>query len=263
MPVMNACPTEDQLLRYALGPHSPRSALDPIRRHVSKCARCQGEIAQLTETAGALFSGLSPRPDPEKACLDDLTVAQLTEGTLDPDLRESAVAHLLGCGDCRQRVAEVASLLADDRVQSEVRALDALSVQPKRWNGWRLVAGGLAAAAVLAVLVRSAGTPLPPNVRHREQPVTVTAVPVLALPVGLVDRVDSLVWTGIPRAFQYRVALFREDGVGVWDSVTSDTMMAFPVGIRQEARAVFFWKVEARTDWNRWARSRTGPRRPS
>lgn len=175
----------------------------------------------------------------------------------------SPVAHLLGCGDCRQRVAEVASLLADDRVQSEVRALDALSVQPKRWNGWRLVAGGLAAAAVLAVLVRSAGTPLPPDVRHREQPVTVTAVPVLALPVGLVDRVDSLVWTGIPRAFQYRVALFREDGVGVWDSVTSDTMMAFPVGIRQEARAVFFWKVEARTDWNRWARSRTGPRRPS
>lgn len=241
MPVMNACPTEDQLLRYALGPHSPGSALDPIRRHVSKCARCQGEIAQLTETAGA----------------------QLTEGTLDPDLRESAVAHLLGCGDCRQRVAEVASLLAADRVQSEVRALDALSVQPKRWNGWRLVAGGLAAAAVLAVLVRSAGTPLPPDVRHREQPVTVTAVPVLALPVGLVDRVDSLVWTGIPRAFQYRVALFREDGVGVWDSVTSDTMMAFPVGIRQEARAVFFWKVEARTDWNRWARSRTGPRRPS
>ena len=117
------------------------------------------------------------------------------------------------------------------------------------------MAGGVAAAAVLVLLVRTVAVSRVPEPVHREEPVTLISAPVLVRPVGAVARVDSLLWRTVARATQYRLTLFTQEGMTLWETGTVDTTVALPEAVKLLPGAVYYWKVEARTDWNRWTAS--------
>ena len=88
-----------------------------------------------------------------------------------------------------------------------------------------------------------------------EEPVTLISAPILLKPTGTVARVDALSGRSVPRATQYRLTLFTQEGTTAWDTETSDTTVALPANVHLVSGATYYWKVEARTDWNRWTSS--------
>jgi hypothetical protein len=196
-----------------------------------------------------------PEAEPALACLDDLTIAALADGTLADAARAAALQHLATCAACRERVARVSDLLHDPAVEQEIRALETQSAPASPRSRWIRIAAGVAAAALVVLAVRSTRTLLQQDLRLRETPVTLISSPTLLQPTGTVARVDTLRWGAVPRATQYRVTLFSQEGATVWETSTSDTVVAIGAGVRLIAGAVYYWKVEARTDWNRWTAS--------
>ena len=191
-------------------------------------------------------------PRPTVACLDDDAIAALAGGE---PAAPAELEHLAGCAQCAARLAAVSRLLGSDEVAAELRRLEA----PAGAAAWRRrlvrVAGGLAAAAILVVAFRALRGPPLPGDQLREEPMTVMAPPVPVQPSGTVERVDSLSWHGVSRATQYRVTLFTQDGSTVWETSSADTTVALGTAVRLAPGAVYYWKVEARTDWNRWTTS--------
>jgi hypothetical protein len=119
------------------------------------------------------------------------------------------------------------------------------------------VGGGIAAAAVVVLAAGYLSRTPRTELQLREAPLTLIAAPLPVQPSGDVTRVVSLSWRSVPQATQYRVTLFRQDGSTAWGGETgaSDTMVILPRGIGLTQGATYYWKVEARTDWNRWTSS--------
>jgi hypothetical protein len=245
---MLPCPSDAELLRLALMPEGSAPSSDPVARHVAECPRCQRELAELRESAAGLKEAEGPGPEDSGACLDDEAIAAVVEGRSDG----RALAHLAECGACRERVAEISRLLRHDPVAAEVRGIAAAVDETGRGRWLRLGLGVAAAVAVMAVY-GIGRTPRPD--RLREEPVTLISAPVPVQPAGAVGRVDSLSWHAVARATQYRVTLFGQDGSTVWETGTTDTVVTLPAGIRLAPGGVYYWKVQARTDWNRWTAS--------
>jgi hypothetical protein len=191
-------------------------------------------------------------PRPTVACLDDDALAALAGGE---PASPAELEHLAHCSQCAARVAALSRLLQSHEVSAELRALEA----PSGAAAWRSrlirVAGGLAAAAVLVLAIRAGLGPGRHAAQLREQPVTLVSPPIPLQPSGAVTRVDSLSWRSVSRATQYRVTLFAQDGSTVWDTSSADTVVVLAPGIALAPGAVYYWKVEARTDWNRWTAS--------
>jgi hypothetical protein len=188
------------------------------------------------------------------ACLDDDAIAALAEGFSEGGAPQGDLEHLAGCASCRARVAAVSRLLRNEEVAGELRRLE-VGDGAGGSRRWLRTAAGLAAAAALVLVVRSISLSHRPGFQLREEPVTLIAAPVPIEPIGTVARVDSLSWHTVARATQYRVTLFRQDGSTAWDTSTADTVVALPPEARPAPGAVYYWKVEARTDWNRWTAS--------
>jgi putative zinc finger protein len=145
-------------------------------------------------------------------------------------------AHLAECDTCRDEVVAV------------VRLLHRRSA-PRRW-----MAGlGIAAAAAILLLV------IVPNTPHRsvtrEPPVTVAGAPRPVAPVGATPAFSNLTWTSVPRADRYRVQVFDDAGTVLWETDTPDTSATVPARVTFAPARVYYWKVEARTGFDRWAES--------
>ena len=251
---MPHCPTDTELLRLALTPEGSESAAGAPARHVAECARCQRELDELRDAVAGLRAGDAPGADGSAACLDDDAIATLAEGFPDGRAPQLDLVHLAGCAHCRARVAGVSQLLRNAQVAAEVRHLEAAADGSGTRKRWLPLAGGLAATALLVLAVRSSLSRRH-DVQLREEPVTLIAAPVPLQPIGIVARVDLLSWHAVPRATQYRVTLFAQDGSTVWETSTADTVVTLAPGTRLAPGAVYYWKVEARTDWNRWTAS--------
>ena len=197
-------------------------------------------LLRLTAERGAV----SPTAD----CLDDEIIAGLAEGSLDAAARDVATAHVAGCARCRRAVSSVARALADPAVSREVRA----TARPRL----RLltIASGLAAAAILA-FVALPWRSLDDTSTHRAPTITGAASPVLMAPVGVVAEARSLRWTSVAGADRYRVTLFDATGGVLSETLTADTVVTFPTEVSLERGRSYFWKVEARTGFNRWSSS--------
>jgi hypothetical protein len=188
-----------------------------------------------------------PAPGPD--CLDELGVAAAVDGTATPQ----AIAHLSNCSACRAQVAQLARLLGDGSVAREV---DRLS------GGRRFPRGAapLAAAALLLLALipfvartdRGAG-----DFRDEPQAPAATA-PVLRTPLTRANELASLHWSGVAGATQYRVTIFDEEGGLVWTAETGDTAVAFPGDSTLVAGTPYWWRVEARVDFDRWNASGLG-----
>lgn len=253
-------PTPESLIPFALGADDPATAL-----HVAACVACQAEIAQLREAAALLHSPvLLERRIETPDCLDELVIADFVDGRLTPEARAAAVAHLLACARCRSVVSATGRLIADGSVASEIPGVARVAAESRR-RRWPLPLG-LAAAAALALLLwpRSADDRAP---GLREPTLTTTVAPLPIAPRDAVMRVDRLVWSSVPRAERYRLRLYDAEGTVVWRVETPDTSVALPDSIALSPGVTYFWRVEAETEWRRWASSElvefrpVGPRR--
>ena len=190
-----------------------------------------------------------PAPGPD--CLDDLGVAAAADGAATPQ----AIEHLSRCAACRTEVAHLARLLGDGAVAGEVGRLEGGNVAARRFL--RAVAGVAAAAVlVLALLPLLPGTDAGDG--FRDEPPPESQAPVLAAPLTSADRLESLRWNGVEGASQYRVTVFDEEGGLVWASETADTFVSFPADTTLVPGTPYWWRVEARTDFDRWTASVLG-----
>jgi hypothetical protein len=172
--------------------------------------------------------------------LDSGAVAAYLDRTLSPSDRARVEAHALECEQCRRELIEVTRLL---------RARP----HPRQWY----LPLGVAAAAALVLFVlwpRPGEEPLG-SPGYREPAVTTTVSPVVIAPRGVSDAARSLVWTAVPHADRYRLAVFDGTGQVLWESQTSDTTAPLPDSLRLHTGTSYFWKVEAQTSWNRWVSS--------
>jgi anti-sigma factor RsiW len=153
--------------------------------------------------------------------------------------RARVQAHLGDCAECRREVVTVARLARSLRAR-------------RRWA----VALPLAAAAVLLVaIVPWSRAPVADRPVLREPAVTTTVAPTLRAPVGAVAVMPPLSWTSVPHADRYRVTVFDSAGAVVWETQTGDTSIAVPASVLFRPRTAYFWKVAARTGWDRWVAS--------
>jgi hypothetical protein len=199
------------------------------------------------------FRASESHPLPGPDCLDELALAAAIDG------RASAgtIEHLSSCAACRARVAHLGRLLADAPVQAEIRRLDA------GWRtGWasgkRLI--GLAAAAAVVLLAVIPALPRAPDAGdgfRDEAPVAPAAAPVLLAP-DLAGESAGLRWSAVPAASQYRLTIFDAEGALIWSVETSDTTATIPATVSLAPATQYWWRVEARVDFDRWNPSRLG-----
>ncbi len=185
-------------------------------------------------------------PLPTGECLDPELVAALAEGSLDADARARALRHVAGCALCRRAVASVAEALADGPITHEIEI-----VEGRRRGRWLRISVPLAAAAVVLLLLRSPGGDS--TARHRgggaEQG------PVAIGPIGTVAAVRFFDWTRVVGSNLYRVTLFDTGGAVVYETQVTDTTLVLPDSVRLDPGRLYLWKVQARTEWDRWSAS--------
>lgn len=244
------CPAPESLVRHALGASDPA-----VAEHVAGCAACEAEVARLRETAGILrgpvvFERRIEGPE----CLGELAIADFVAGRLDPQARAPVVAHLLTCARCRSMALATGRLLADSGVARELLRAGS-SPAGYRWRRWSLPLGIAAAAALVFLLWPRSADDTGSIPGLREPTDTGTVAPVPLVPRGSVAGVDRLVWSSVARVERYRVRLYDDEGSVLWTVETADTLATLPDSVVLAPRVPYFWKVEAQTEWRRWAAS--------
>ena len=243
-------PVPESLVPHALGEGDQATAT-----HVEGCPTCRAEVARLREAAGSLRAvGALERRSETAACLDELTIADFVMGRLGTEAREPVVAHLLTCARCRGVVKATGRLLADAALAPELSVTTRPPAE-RRWRRWSVPIGLAAAAALLLLLLpRHGDDGLRPVLRDTTTQTTPGA-PVPIAPRASVARVNRFVWSSVPRAARYRLRLYDEGGAVLWTVETADTLLAAPDSVKLVPRGMYFWKVEAQTEWQRWAAS--------
>ena len=231
----------------ALIPHALGGGDSDVARHVEDCSTCRAEVARLREAAGALRASVSLERLAESAdCLDEVAIADFVAGRLRPETRGPVVTHLLDCARCRSVVLATGRLLAEEGLPAEAHR--------RRWRRWSLPLGLAAAAALVLLLVPRRGDDgLMPGLR--DSTLTTAGAPVPLAPRGAVARVDRVIWSSVPRVERYRMRLYNGEGAVLWTVETADTLLAVPDSVVLSPRIMYFWKVEAQTEWQRWAAS--------
>ena len=246
------CPSESELLLCALADDSPPDSL--ISRHLSGCAECRSRVADLARVVHGIRASSGAAIVGDGECLDELILSRFVDGTSPGGERETALAHLAKCGQCRRQLASLVELLADPGVAAEVRQIEQARDRsaPRR----RLLAGAglLAAAALVLVLVWPGGRDHAID-GHRGPTITASAAPTPISPIGDVAAATTLGWTAVPGAERYRVTLFDAAGKLLFETELNDTLVAIPDSISIDPGRLYLWKVEARTGWERWVSS--------
>lgn len=249
------CPRAADLLIYALGRQGQLLARG-LEQHMEGCGRCRGEVDALRRATGNLRTQAVGRRRVPESCLDQMEIAQLVDGAGDPERRAELLSHLAACVVCRGAVASVARFLTQPAARPEVA-----KVAGSTWRSSKLaltgigVAGAAAAAVVLFVASGQWKADEPRASSRREVTLTVSVAPEAVAPAGTVAAVTRFVWTSVPRADRYQLLVFDARGTVVWEAETRDTALAMPESIILGAASPYFWKVRARTGWDRWSES--------
>jgi hypothetical protein len=232
-------PAPDVLVPFALGANDSLTA-----EHVATCATCRTEVEALREASGSLrASALFDQRIETPACPDELVIADFVEGRLVSDVRARVVDHLLTCARCRALVRATAGIAATWPAPTEARK--------RGWHRWAVPLAAAAAALIILVWPRpDDGTA--PNLR--EPALTRTVAPTPIHPRTSVARLERLVWSSVPHAERYRARLYDDQGTVLWQVETTDTAVAIPAG-QPLPPGSYFWRVEAETEWRRWAAS--------
>lgn len=162
------------------------------------------------------------------------TIAAYVDGVLDAEARAEADQHLAGCADCRAELAQVSDLV-----------VDLPATRPGR--GWRIGAGTLAAAGVVALLFAlPARTPQTSRTLERTTKPAAATLEIVAPPAddGAL-RDGRIVWRAVDPQATYRVTVTDTTGATRWTAETSDTLVVLPSPARLEAGARYYLYVDA------------------
>jgi hypothetical protein len=270
MTVLATCPDDLTLMSFAMNATGDPRADAHIAAHVQRCESCRGAVVRHRELAADVRRATREAYDAHGACLDEMAIAALAEGVATDDARIAATAHLVTCAACRSQLAELRATLDDAAITAALPRTGATRHLRSTVVGG-LSAAALAAAAVLAVAIgpnlprhemgapRRDVTPAPMRdelpAPMRDETGALVVAPVAVAPVGVVSGALMFCWSSVPRANRYRVRVFSPDGVVVWETQTSDTTVAPPPTIALQPGARYLWKVEARTEFDRWVGS--------
>ena len=259
------CLTDDELTVMAFDAETPDSA---TLQHIAECDRCEDRLVRLLHAAqGMTVAAAGWAPD--ERCLTDGQLAELAQREAAPDLE--VLSHLAACAGCSSMLASLIRLLDDPQVRADVQQVERPRPVARSRAAVRSTAGAatLAAALVAGLLLRADAAPdhvpVPDVAPHRQSASAPEIVPRIIAPAMPSIVPDTLRWTSVPFADRYQVLMFDREGTLTWEAQTRDTAIALPQRLRTEA-AAYLWKVEARTDWNRWVASEWAelviPRRP-
>jgi hypothetical protein len=259
------CLTDDDLVAMAFNGGTPGfSGL----QHIAECEYCEDRLVGLLQAARGMGLAVAGSV-PDDPCLTDGQLAELAQGEASPDPK--ALFHLAACAGCSSMLATLIPTLDDPQVRAEVQQVERLHAAARRRTAIRSMAGGatLAAALVAGLILRPDAMPdravVPDATPHRQSVSAMEIVPRIIAPAMSNTVPDTLRWTSVPFADRYQVLMFDREGSLAWEAQTRDTAIALPQRLRTEA-ATYLWKVEARTDWNRWVASEWAeiaiPRRP-
>ncbi|HET8635049.1 MAG TPA: CHAT domain-containing protein [Gemmatimonadales bacterium] len=244
-----SCLTPTAVLLHALdeADHDPS-----IAEHLPSCAQCRESV---TETRRLLHATTALPDRLAGDCLDEVTISRFAaEGMRGPEAARAA-DHLASCASCRGNLVGLLELLSDPAVAAEVRRLEAVPGRPGRRV--LAVAGAVAAVALLVLMVRSPAPERPLD--HRGPTLTAADAPALLLPDGDVAEASAFEWSSVIGADRYRLTLFRDDGRVLFEQETQDTTVALPDTVGLAPAVTYYWKVEARTGWDRWTASELIP----
>jgi hypothetical protein len=239
------------LLTYALarGDELPSQA---VEEHARTCVTCREDVATIRQAASTIrheATGVSARTD---YCLDQLTIAALADGEIEPEDRKTALEHLANCAYCCDQLSGLVRLLEAPQVKVELARLDQA---PDRRRLRRIVGAGsvvAAAAAVFLLVVTERGQQPATDETHRAAPLTLASPPVALAPVGEAVRPTEFGWTSVPRANLYELTLFDSTGSVLWQQQTVDTFLGVPDSVVIDSGTPYFWRIAARIDFDRW-----------
>jgi hypothetical protein len=112
-----------------------------------------------------------------------------------------------------------------------------------------IVAAGIAAIGL--VQLRSASLFRP----HRSVIITAAVGPGLVQPIGDVGQARTFSWRLVAGADRYRVVLFDAGARTIFEAELPDTTLIVPDSIAIGPEQSYLWKVEVRTEWQRWTSS--------
>jgi len=244
------CPDDIALLSFAIGPTSDTR----IAAHVERCMSCRDSVVRYRELAASVRRATREANDVRGECLDEMAIAALAEGVAAADARVAATQHLVTCASCRSQLTELRAALGDVSMAAALpRAGGARRLHLTFLGG--MSAAGLVAAAVLVFAIGGTRTHTEMAAPMRDETGALVVAPIAVSPVDVVSGTPVFRWSSVPRANRYRVRVFSLDGVVVWETQTSDTTAVPPSQITLRAATRYLWKVEARTDFDRWVAS--------
>ena len=262
MIVLTNCPDDLTLMSFAMNATGDPRGDARIAAHVQQCERCHGTVVRHRELAVAVRRATREASDAQGECLDEMAIAALAEGVAADDVRVAATAHLVTCASCRSQLAELRATLDDAAIMAALPRTGATRRLRSTVVGG-LSAAALAAAAVLAVTISpnrtrdEMGAPMRDEMAApmRDETGALAVAPVTVAPVDIVSGALVFRWSSVPRANRYRVRVFDPDGVVLLETQTPDTTVAPPTAITLQRGKRYLWKVEARTDFDRWVGS--------
>lgn len=172
--------------------------------------------------------------------MDPAALAAYIDGTTSGEERARVESHFADCTECREELASVAALIP-------------VSPRPA-WRATRVFIP-LAVAAMLLLLLLPRAAVRNDDSAHREPAVVTSRAPGIIEPVGSVTEVSTVAWSRVPGANRYRVTLYDAAGAVLWEETTPDTALAVPAAVTLEQNTPYFWRVHARTGFDRWAES--------
>ena len=239
------CPAPTDLLRLVLPDAASTSDRARIERHLADCPACRVAVRDLRQQLALIAGAARSGTEPGAHCLDPDTMAALADDAADIADRNAAVAHLAICGRCRAELAETCAALRDP-------AIGTTPASRRR----AVVAGlGLVACAAAAILVVAVHRPHDEPAPQLRDDVLPAHVPATLAPRGSISAAPVFRWSSTPGADRYHVTVFTGDGALVWETETGDTTVAAPI-TPWHHDVNYFWKVAARTAFDRWSGSR-------
>lgn len=253
MTVSIICPDDLALLSFAMGaPDDPRGDAR-IAAHVERCESCRSAVRSHRVLAADIRWATREANDVRGECLDEMAITTLAEGLATDHERVAAVAHLTTCASCRSQLTELRAALGDAAIAAALPHSGATHRLRSTLLGGVSIAG-LAAAAML-VFALGPERAQKEDAPTRDETGALVVAPVAVAPVDVVSGTPVFRWSSVPRANRYRVRVFDPDGVLVWETQTSDTAAVPPSLNTLRRGARYLWKVEARTDFDRWVGS--------
>lgn len=172
--------------------------------------------------------------------LDPAIIAAYVERIISGDERARVDTHLAECAECRREVVAVSDLVR--------------RIRKPAWRSPRVIIPLAAAAGLLFALSPWPGS-RDVEPAHREPAVIASQPPMVRAPMGPVAEAPSVIWSEVRGANRYRVTLYDSTGRVLWEAATTDTVVALPASLALQHDARYFWRVHARTGFDRWTES--------